>query len=138
MYFLEITFKAIDEINQSEYGGIMEALSESAKKTADNVLDNIRKAQEKQKETFDKKERNKLKKLEKLCVGDDVLVYDSCRKRKKNGGMLPSFNGVYKISKISQSGNFTLSHNGIDLPGSHKRDKLKKYKSGKFQNLYTT
>lgn len=123
--------KAIDEIDHiDDYGEIMEAATNNLQVATENVLMNIKEAQDKQKKNFDEKQKRKMEKLEELHVGDNVLLYDSSRKRKKHGGLLPTFKGVYQISKVSKFGTFTLAQNGLDLPGSHKREKLRKYNFG--------
>jgi len=79
------------------------------KDISNKVSENSKLAQDVQKTYFDKKQDKKLSELPELKVGDAVLRYDKCRKRKKNGGLKPAWIGPYKIAKICKAGNYKLS-----------------------------
>jgi len=87
-------------------------------------------AQANQKKYFDAKEKRKVLKLPILKVGESVLLYDKCRKRRRHGGLQPSWTGPYKVQKISEAGNYTLCEESGLLRGSYKRELIKKTSVG--------
>lgn len=98
------------------------------KDISNKVSENSKLAQDVQKTYFDKKQDKKLSELPELKVGDAVLRYDKCRKRKKNGGLKLAWIGPYKIAKICKAGNYKLSSGeGNILPGAYKRELIKKH-----------
>ena len=61
----------------------------------ESVLQNKQKAQEKQKQYYDK--NLKKRKNEDISAGDDVLIYDNTHKRSKGASLKPRFKGPYTV-----------------------------------------
>ena len=85
----------------------------------ENVLENKQKAQEKQKQYYDK--NLKKRKFEDINIGDDVLIYDNTHKRSKGASLKPRFKGPYTVEhakkdsfKVNVSGKLE-THNRTNL-----------------------
>ena len=75
----------------------------------ENVLENKEKAQEKQKQYYDK--NLKKRKVEHITIGDDVLIYDNAHKRSKGASLKPRFKAPYKV-KHAKKDSFKINVNG--------------------------
>ena len=87
----------------------------------ENVLENKEKAEEKQKQYYDK--NLKKRKIEHITIGDDVLIYDNTHKRSKGASLKPRFKGPYKV-EYAKKDSFKVNVNG--KLETHNRTNLQK------------
>ena len=124
-YFIKNIF--IQNINFTEYSNSAN-LEELVKDTyerleviTENVLENKQKAQEKQKQYYDK--NLKKRKFEDINIGDDVLIYDNTHKRSKGASLKPRFKGPYTVEHAKKD-SFKVNVNG--KLETHNRTNLQK------------
>ena len=117
----------IQNINFAEYSNC-ENLEELVKDTyerleviTESVLQNKQKAQEKQKQYYDK--NLKKRKNEDISAGDDVLIYDNTHKRSKGASLKPRFKGPYRVA-LAKKDSFKVNVNG--KLETHNRKNLRK------------
>ena len=94
-----------------------------------NVAENKTVAQQKQKQNYDK--NLKKRKVEDIEVGDQILLYDNTKKRKKGASLKPVFKGPYSVQSVTSNSVKIKVKGGIE---NHHRRFLKKGKMMLFFN----
>ena len=121
---IDIEFwKALPEEVSKEYHNLeepdMAKLEEERARRLDEAKQNILEAQQKQKETYDRKHA----KPECYKIGELVLKKDFTRKKRKGGKLEIRFLGPYTISKVLPHGTYELinptEQNTIRVTGAH-------------------
>ena len=110
-----------DEVKLEE---VMESLLESRKKVFGEVAINITKAQEKQKNTYDRKHE-----LVTINRGAEVLLENTAQKQRKGGKLEPAWLGPYIVSRLL----YELSRNGKIVKTKANIARLKVYKKKKLK-----
>ena len=78
----------------------MQQTLDNLKLVTENVAENKAVAQQKQKQNYDK--NLKKRKIEDMEVGDQVLLYDNTKKRKKGPSLKPVFKGPYSVQSVTR------------------------------------
>ena len=116
-----------DEVKLDE---VMESLLESRKKVFGDVAINITKAQEKQKNTYDRKHE-----LVTINRGAEVLLENTAQKQRKGGKLEPAWLGPYIVSRCVGKGLYELSRNGKIVKTKANIARLKVYKKRSLKEM---
>ena len=95
----------------------MQQILDNLKLVTKNVAENKTVAQQKQKQNYDK--NLKKRKVEDTEVGDQVLLYDNAKKRKKGASLKPVFKGPYGVRSVT-SNSVKIKVNG-SIENHHRR-----------------
>ena len=101
----------------------MQQTLDNLKLVTENVAENKAVAQQKQKKNYDK--NLKKRKIEDMEVGDQVLLYDNTKKRKKGPSLKPVFKGPYSVQSVTRNSVKIKVKGGTE---SHHRRFIKKGK----------
>ena len=101
----------------------MQQTLDNLKLVTENVAENKTVAQQKQKQNYNK--NVKKRKVEDIEVGDQVLLYDNTKKRKKGASLKPVFKGPYSVQSVTSNSVKIKVKGGIE---NHNRRFLKKGK----------
>ncbi len=85
---------------------VLESLLESRKKVFNEVEINITKAQEKQKNTYDRKHE-----VATINIGTEALLENTAQKQRKGGTLEPTWLGPYIVNRCMGKGLYELSRN---------------------------
>ena len=117
----------------------MQQILDNLKLVTKNVAENKTVAQQKQKQNYDK--NLKKRKVEDIEVGDQVLLYDNAKKRKKGASLKPVFKGPYSVQSVT-SNSVKIKVNG-SIENHHRRfckkGKMKLFFNGRnfYQNIFS-
>ncbi len=108
----------------------MTSLMESRKKVFSDAELSIIKAQEKQKNLYDKKHE-----VATIEIGSDVLLQNTAQKQRKGGKLESAWLGPYVISRSLGKGLYELSKNGKVIKNKANIGRLKLYRKRTFEEI---
>ncbi len=110
---------------------VMESLLESRKKVFNEVEINITKAQEKQKNTYERKHE-----VATINVGTEALPENTAQKQRKGGTLEPTWLGPYIVNRCMSKGLYELSRNGKIVKTRANIARLEVYRKRSLQEMH--
>ena len=122
---IDVEIMPVADMSEEDLEATTQALLKKRKKMFKKAAKNIKDAQKKQKDTYDRKHLPEL-----LAVGTKVMVENTAQKERKGGKLDETFKGIYYIEESLGKGLYKLKNQQGDiLKKTFNISRLKVYKT---------